>query len=217
MTSATDLAALLCSRLCHDLLSPVAAIGNGFELMADESDPEMRASCLELIENSARSSAAKLQFYRFAYGSPGSLGDSVPLTEMRALIEGLVAETGKVTLDWADAPTEMMRTPVKILLGLAAIGAASLVRGGELTIGAETHDGLSEIAIRASGPRIAFDPIIGRALEGALDDSEVSAHTAPAHLLCLLAAELGGSIQYALTDDALVLGAMLPGTTGMVG
>ena len=52
-----ELASLLCSRLCHDLLSPVGALSNGLELLTDEKDPEMRKRCFELLEQSARISA----------------------------------------------------------------------------------------------------------------------------------------------------------------
>ena len=69
--NATDLASLLCSRLCHDLLSPVGALNNGLELMADEQDPAMRERCLELLNESARASANKLKFFRLAFGAAG--------------------------------------------------------------------------------------------------------------------------------------------------
>ena len=79
MTSELDLAALLCSRLCHDMLSPVGALNNGLELMADEKDPAMRQRCLELMEQSARVSANKLKFFRLAYGAAGGFGEQVPV------------------------------------------------------------------------------------------------------------------------------------------
>ncbi len=53
--SPVDFASLLCSRLCHDLLSPVGALNNGLELLADETDPAMRARCMDLLSESARS------------------------------------------------------------------------------------------------------------------------------------------------------------------
>jgi histidine phosphotransferase ChpT len=65
--------------------------------------------------------------------------------------------------------------------------------------------------VRAEGAKIAFDRDIGRALEGSLSDGELSSRTAPAAMLYHLAASLGGGLQYSLTDDALVLGAVLPG------
>ena len=74
MTSSTDLAALMCSRLCHDMLSPVGALSNGLELLADETDPDMRDKVIELLEQSAKSSAGKLKFFRLAFGAAGATG-----------------------------------------------------------------------------------------------------------------------------------------------
>ena len=75
--NAVELASLLCSRLCHDLLSPVGALNNGIELLADEQDPEMRERCLELLAESARASANKLKFFRLAFGAGGGFGDEI--------------------------------------------------------------------------------------------------------------------------------------------
>jgi len=220
MTSSTDLAALLCSRLCHDLLSPVGAIGNGLELLADETDPEMRRSVMDLLEQSARTSAVKLQFYRFAYGSPAALGETVPVDEPRALLEALLADNGKVTLDWAVEAQELDRAAMKILLVFAALGIAALVRGGTLAVGAEVRPGdaetETEIVVRAGGPRIAFEPAIGRALAGELGEGELSAHTAPAFLVRRLAEEKGGEVQHAVAADALLMGALLPARVAIV-
>lgn len=210
MTSSTDLAALLCSRLCHDMLSPVGALNNGIELLTDEKDPEMRDRCLELLEQSARTSADKLKFFRLAFGSAGGYGDAVPVEEPRALVQALAKGNGRVTLNWTVAESAMAKPAVKVLLNLAAIGLDALPRGGTLDVGAEVRDGAAEIVVRAAGPRIAFDEAIGQALEGTIADDALTTRTAPAHMIRLLAEELGGGLQFALADDALVLGAVLP-------
>src|SRR5690349_7328736 len=85
-----DFAGLLCSRLCHDMLSPVGAMMNGLELLADEDDPDMRARCLELLTESARTSADKLKFFRLAFGQGGGFGEALPAGEVRTALEGLV-------------------------------------------------------------------------------------------------------------------------------
>jgi histidine phosphotransferase ChpT len=210
MTSSLDLAALLCSRLCHDLLSPVGAINNGLELMADEKDPEMRQRCMELLEQSARISADKLKFFRLAFGAAGGFGDLVPTDEPRQLLAALIASNERLQLDWAVAEPKLAKPAVKVLLNLAAIGMDALVRGGTLAVGAETRNGQTEIAIRAAGPRVAFDPVIGQALDGTLDPAELSGRTAPAHMIHLLLSQRGGALQFAHTPEALVLGATLP-------
>ncbi|MEO6298759.1 MAG: histidine phosphotransferase family protein [Paracoccaceae bacterium] len=210
MTSQLDLAALLCSRLCHDLLSPVGALSNGLELLADEEDPEMRRRCFELLEQSSRISTDKLKFFRLAYGAAGGFGDAVPTAEPRSLIEALVAGNNRLALEWGVTDAELPKPAVKVLLNLAAIGIDALIRGGTLSVGAECRDGATEIAVRASGPRLAFDANIGKALDGSLAEDELTGKTAPAHLIRLLSEELGGGVQYALNAEALVMGAVLP-------
>ncbi len=209
-TDSLELASLLCSRLCHDLLSPVGALTNGLELLADERDPEMRQRCFELLEQSAQISADKLKFFRLAFGAAGGFGESVPVDEAKAVTEALVAAAKRVELNWALAADRLPKGAVKVLLNFAQVGLEALVRGGTLDVGAESRDGASEIVVRASGPRIAFDETIGRALEGKLAPGELSSRTAAAHMLSMLAAQAGGGLQYMLSDDALVLGAVLP-------
>lgn len=210
MTDTVDLAALLCSRLCHDLLSPVGAMTNGLELLAEEKDPEMRKRCMELLEQSARTSADKLKFFRLAFGAAGGFGSSVGIEEPKALVNALVAGNERITIQWALGVDALPKAAVKTLLNLAHIGIDALVRGGTLDIGVESRGGASEIVVRASGPKIAFDGDVGRALDGSLPVADLSSRTAPAWMLHELAKQQGGGLQFALSDDALVMGAVLP-------
>ncbi len=205
-----ELASLLCSRLCHDMLSPVGALSNGLELLADEKDPEMRRRCFELLEQSARISTDKLKFFRLAFGAAGGFGDMVPVEEPRALVDALAGNNERIVVNWTLNCTELPKPAVKVLLNLAQIGIEALVRGGTLDIGAEMPGGSSEIAVRAEGPKIAFDPMVGKALEGTLPNSELSSRTAPAQMICDLATNSGGGLQFALSEQALVMGAVLP-------
>ena len=209
-SDAIDLASMLCSRLCHDMLSPVGALSNGLELLAEEKDPEMRQRCFELLEQSARISADKLKFFRLAYGAAGGFGDAVDVSEAKAVVDALAGDAKRVEVNWALSESHLPKPAVKVLLHFAHIGIDSLVRGGTLDIGAEIRDGASEIVVRAAGAKVAFDESIGAALEGNLPRENLSSRTAAAHLLYLLADHAGGGLQYKLTGDALVLGAVLP-------
>ena len=217
MTSPTDLAAMMCSRLCHDMLSPVGALSNGLELLADETDPEMRARCIELLEQSAKISTDKLKFFRLAFGAAGGFGEAVPVEEAQEVVGALAADANRVELNWAIAESSLPKPAVKVLLNLSQIALDALVRGGTLDIGAESREGNIEIVARATGQRIAFDETIGQALQGDLPAHEITSRTAAAHMIALLAEEMGGGLQYALSDDALVLGAVLPEPEGMIG
>lgn len=211
-TSSLELASLLCSRLCHDMLSPVGALSNGLELLADENDPEMRQRCFELLDQSARISTDKLKFFRLAFGAAGGFGEMVPVSEARALVDGLVANNARIVVNWSLSSDSLPKAAIKILLNFALFGIEALPRGGNLDIAAEFRDGGSEIAVRAGGQRIAFDRDIGRALEGTLPAGELSSRTAPAAMINGLAEEYGGQLQFVLAEDALVLGAVLPGS-----
>lgn len=206
-----EFASLLCSRLCHDLLSPVGALNNGIELLADEHDPEMRARCLDLLAESARASANKLKFFRLAFGAAGGFGDEVDTREARAAIEGLFGGDGRIRLGWmVDEPT-MSKAALKVLLNIVLIAGDSLVRGGSLDIGAEKHDGGLDIVVRAEGPRIVLDPELRDVLVGKTGEDEVAPRAAAAWLAQALVQEGNGRLQVSDDQDGMLLiGASLP-------
>ena len=216
-TDALDLAAMMCSRLCHDLLSPVGALSNGLELLVDEKDPEMRQRCFELLEQSAKISTDKLRFFRLAFGAAGGYGDMVKTEEPRQLTQALLGDSGRVKLNWQVGPARLSKPVVKVLLNFAQLGIEALARGGELDIGLEERGGTTEIVVRATGTKIAFDETIGRALEGRLAADELTSRTAAAHMLHLLAEEGDGRLQFHRDEGTLILGAELPLTSELIG
>ena len=182
-----DFASLLCSRLCHDLLSPVGALNNGLELLADETDPAMRERCMELLAESARASANKLKFFRLAFGAAGGFGDQVDAREARSAVEGLFADHKRLQLDWLVEAPALPKPAAKVLLNLAMIAGDALVRGGQLGIGAEENDGTVEIVLRAEGQRLVLDPDIRRTLTDGEAEEGVTPRTAAAYLVNALA------------------------------
>lgn len=204
-----DFASLLCSRLCHDLLSPIGALNNGIELLSDESDPEMRARCLDLLAESARASANKLKFFRLAFGAAGGFAEEVDTREARGAIEGLFGGDGRIQLGWMIEEPTMSKSALKILLNLSLIAGDALVRGGRLDIGAERHDGGTDIVIRAEGTRIVLDPELKRVLNGE-NEGEVAPRAAAAWLVRSLIEEGGGQLQLMDQEEGvLMLGAAL--------
>ncbi|WP_066652366.1 MULTISPECIES: histidine phosphotransferase family protein [Sphingomonas] len=203
--SPVDFASLLCSRLCHDLLSPVGALNNGLELLADETDPEMRARCLELLSESARASANKLKFFRLAFGAAGGFGETIDSREARAAIEGLFGDNHRVKLGWLVEDAVLPKPAIKVLLNLALIAGDALVRGGQLDIGAETRGNMVEIVVRGDGPRIVLDAELRRALEGTSADAVITPRAAAAFLVHALVAENGGTLQVSAPDAEVLL------------
>jgi histidine phosphotransferase ChpT len=204
-TAAIDFASLLCSRLCHDLLSPVGALNNGLELLADEHDPDMRARCLDLLNESARASANKLKFFRLAFGAAGGFGDSVDAREAKVAIEGMFGDGGRIEIGWMVEPATLSKPAIKVLLNLALIAGDALVRGGRLDIGAEQTANGIEMVVRAEGPRLVLDPELRQALEGRTSAEDVTPRAAAAWLASELARQADGSIQVSAPEDPFVM------------
>lgn len=209
--NAVDLASLLCSRLCHDLMSPVGALNNGIELLTDEDDPEMREKCLELLEDSARASANKLKFFRLAFGAAGGFGEDVDTFEAKAALEGVFGAERRIEVGWAVSDDRLPKGAIKLLLNLALLAGDALVRGGRLDVGAESRDDEIELVIRGEGPRILLDPALRETLATGRSGGTVEPRAAGAWLAHSLAADAGGTIR--LSDPAsetLLIGATVP-------
>lgn len=199
--SSVDFAGLLCSRICHDLLSPVGAMNNGLELLADEDDPRAREQVLQLLADSARASADRLKFFRLAFGSGGGFGDAIATSELRGATEGLVRTNSRITLGWMVAAPTLPKNEAKILLNLTMIAVEALVRGGTLDVGAEGP----EIVVRAEGPRIVLDKEVKAVLAGEADPAAVSSRTSPAWLIRRLAEEAHGTIGVADQEEGVLI------------
>ena len=208
--NAVDLASLLCSRLCHDLMSPVGALSNGIELLTDEDDPEMKEKCLELLADSARTTANKLKFFRLAFGAAGGFGDEIDTGEAETVLRGLFGAEKRIELGWAVSDNKLPKGAVKLLLNLGMIAGDALVRGGRLDVGAETSGATIELVIRAEGPRVIIDPLLRDTLTRGTGNGPVEPRAAGAWLAHALAAEGGGTIRLSdPADELLVIGATI--------
>lgn len=199
--TAINLASLLCSRLCHDLLSPVSAMNNGIELLADEHDPEMRARCIDLLSESAKVSASKLKFFRLAFGQGGGFSESVDTEEIREAIAGLFGFDHRIQLGWMVDDPVMEKQAVRILLNLSLIASDALVRGGNLDIGAEGN----EIVIRAEGRRLVFDEQIEATLLGKTPQDQLTPRLVAAWLIYTLIKERNGDLQIVRPESNVLL------------
>jgi histidine phosphotransferase ChpT len=174
---ALDLAALLCSRVCHDLISPVGAIVNGIEVMEEDKDEETKTFALDLIKKSAYQASAKLQFCRLAFGAAGSAGAQIDLGDAEKAARGLL-EDNKTALVW-NLPRQLLaKNRVKLLLNMLMIAAGTVSRGGTLTV--EPVSGGEETAgfvVTASGLNAKLSPATAELLAGS------PAHAVDAHAI----------------------------------
>ena len=130
---ALDLAALLCSRVCHDLISPVGAIVNGLEVLEEDKDEETKKFALDLIKKSASTASAKLQFCRIAFGAAGSAGAQIDIGDAEKVARGFL-EDDKTKIAWNLPRLLLPKNRVKLLLNMLLIAGQAIPRGGQLTV-----------------------------------------------------------------------------------
>lgn len=205
-----EFASALASRLCHDLLSPVGAFANGLELLGDEQDADMRGRCTELLEQSAEASVAKLKFFRLAFGLAGGFGETIPSTELRSALQGLIGDR-PTRLGWMIEAEALPKPAAKLLLNLALIFTDALVRGGELLVGYEQQDeGMVEIVIHAQANRILLDGEVEKILAEGEAAADLSPRTAPAVMVQAITRTHDGQVMLARESAmSLIVGATL--------
>jgi len=128
-----ELAALISSKICHDVIGPVGAIYNGLEILDEDDDAEAKNYALDVIRNVTEQASARLQFARFAFGAAGSAGAQIELGTAEQISRGLVGN-GKHKLVWRGMPGQMAKDKVKLLLNLVASAITALPRGGEIQV-----------------------------------------------------------------------------------
>ncbi len=183
---ALDLAALLCSRVCHDVISPVGAIVNGLEVLEEEKDAEMRAFAVDLIKKSAKTASARLQFCRLAFGAAGSAGASIDTGDAEQVTRGLLADD-RTKIEWNAMRVLMPKNKVKLILNLCLIAAASIPRGGLITVTITGDGDTTAVEIVSKGPNMRLAHGIPALLAGEPENGSVDAHGIQAYYAGLVA------------------------------
>ena len=195
-----DLAALLCSRVCHDVISPVGAIANGLELMDDpETDAEMKATALDMVRSSAKTATAKLKFCRIAFGAAGSAGAQIDMSEAGEVAKAFVGEE-KVKLDWLAPRENRPKQEVKLLLNMLLVALTGIPRGGVVTVSAEGKT----LAVKAQGERAKINEGLAAALDGTADLATMDARLVQPYYARMLAEAAGLKLTMAMENENTV-------------
>src|SRR3954463_1877140 len=187
-----DLAALLCSRVCHDLISPVGAVVNGIEVMEDDADEQTKQFAIELIKKSATTASARLQFCRLAFGAAGSAGAAIDTGDAEGVARGML-EDDKTKLTWKLPRVLLPKNRVKLLLNLLVLAGGTIPRGGSLTIEPIGEGDTMGFKITSSGLNSRIPQAVPALVAGEADNP-VDAHAIQPFYTGLLARTCGMSI-----------------------
>lgn len=198
-----DLAALLCSRVCHDVISPVGAIVNGLEVLEDDNDASMRDFALDLIRKSAKQASARLQFARLAFGAAGSAGASIDLADARRVVAGMFQDD-KVALSWSAPQALFPKNRVKLLLNLVPIANAAIPRGGALTVEVTGDAEACAFRLVAKGTNARIPPHV-EALIAGTPEAPVDAHGIQPFYAGMVARSAGMTVDLSISGDEVTI------------
>jgi histidine phosphotransferase ChpT len=202
---ALELAALLCSRVCHDLISPVGAIVNGLEVLDDDPKPEDREFALDLIRKSAKTASARLQFCRLAFGAAGSAGAQIDLGDAQTMARGHLEDT-KTTITWNLPRVLLAKNRVKLLLNMMVIAQQTIPRGGMLTVDPIGEGDALGFRVAAAGLNARLPQNIADLLSAGATPA-VDAHAVQPYYTRLLAQSCGMTVRLAPEGEAMVVSA----------
>lgn len=201
--SALDLAALVASRVCHDIISPVGAITSGLEVLDEEGNEDMREFAMDLIRSSSRRASAKLQFARIAFGAAGSAGSAIDLGDAQKVAEGFM-ENEKANLEW-DVPRLLMaKNKVKLLLNLILMANQCVPRGGLVAVKMEGTEESPTFTLRATGDYAKIPAVLSEILSGNPIE-QIDAHSVQPAYALLLADDAAMNLHIVKQDEAVLI------------
>lgn len=204
----SDLAALMCARICHDLISPVGALGSAIEVLNDPANADMHEDAMDLVRLSATQASAKLQFLRLAFGAGTSAPGQIGKTNIMELVEGVYGG-GKVEINWGSFLDELGKVQARLVLNMVMMAMPTIPRGGVLHLSAEHQDGLTLKAV-ATGTRARLDPVVTRTLAGQAPEDGFDGRSIQPFYSGLIVRELQGKITAVLEDETVTITATLP-------
>ncbi len=200
---ALDLAALLCSRVCHDIISPVGAINNGLEVLEEENSEEMREFASELIKRSAHQASAKLQFARLAFGAAGSAGAEIDLGDAQKVATGYM-EGEKAEFSWEAPRVLMPKNLVKLLLNLILLANAAVPRGGTIHVNVPSAEP-ARFLLRSQGPSARVPAAFEKLVPGDIAGETIDAQLVQAYYTGALARACGMAVSARLDGVDVVI------------
>src|ERR1700730_15834124 len=199
-----DLAALLCSRVCHDLISPVGAVVNGIEVMEDDADAQTKAFAVELIKKSANTASKRLQFCRIAFGAAGSAGASIDTGDAEGVARGMM-EDAKLKVTWSLPRVLLPKNRVKLLLNMLLLASGTIPRGGNLAIEAIGAGDTMGFKIISTGMNARIAPAVPALIAGDNGGNPIDAHAIQPFYTGLLARTCGMTVALAPDGEAIAL------------
>lgn len=207
--TASNLAALMCARICHDLVSPVGALGAALEVLGDESNADMHEDAMDLVKSSARQASHKLKYLRLAFGAGSSSPGVLSVGQLKEFVNDMYGE-GKADIVWESEVEGVEKTHGRLLLNMVMIALQSIPRGGELAINLQQKSDASLFNLTATGPKARLYAEFERSLSGKAPEDGFDGRTIQPFYTGMLTREMGGRIDSSIDGEKVTFTAFVP-------
>lgn len=206
---ATDLASLISSRICHDLISPIGALNTAIEVLDDTESKEMHEDALKLIKLAASEASAKLSYLRIALGTNSTSKGVMNLDELKLITENMF-NTEKFSFNWDVSEIKLEKSIARILLNILMLAIQSIPRGGKVTIKIEEKSDKLKLVTSANGIKSRLDKQTEDAFKGILPSEEIDGRVIQSFFTGILIDNLNGRIEAFKTDGNVIFNVTIP-------
>lgn len=204
----SGLAALLCARICHDIINPVGALGTAINLLEDDDNADMHDDAIDLIKVSTKEAWARLDFMRMALGAAGSAPATIACHELQRLTTSMF-DDAKASLDWAVEAEGLDKTPGRLLLNMCMMGFQAAPFGGEVNVQATEQGGQARLRVSAIGERVRLEEDVIRGLAGKAPENGFEGRNVQPFYAGLMAREAGGRLEARAEDGRVEFTALV--------
>ncbi len=198
-----ELAGQLCSKVCHDVISPIGAIINGLEVLDDYTDEEMRSFAMDLIRKSAARASASVLFARLAFGAVGSAGLELSLAEIYDVAAGFIV-SDKVTLDWKAPLGSVTKDVGRLILNVTLLTHNMIPRGGAIAVIIREPLDKLNILFEARGAAARIPEEYAALISGDVTLSDIDARSIQPYFTGLLARNVGAELSFLPSEECVV-------------
>lgn len=202
MIEPSRLAAYIASRICHDLISPVASVNSALELLQEPGDSDMKAEAQNLLVNGASAAASRIQLLRYAFGSAGLSDSGADRHEVKQIVESFM-ESHKPSVEWDIQADHFSYAHARVLMNLVIMAVAAVPRGGVVTLRVHNAgNGLTVTAI-AKGPRAKLTEFTRATIDGGTPEEGWSARTIQPLFAKMVIDDLGGKLSATEAEETI--------------
>ncbi len=202
----TRLAALIASRICHDLVSPVSSVTHALDMLDEPGDEDMKVQARNLLSEGAEKTVERIKFLRYALGSVGLNAGIANVHEVKEITQDYV-RAFKPSVEWDIQHEALTVSQARLMMNLVMMAVETLPRSGVVSIVVKQSDNTVGVTLTCKGDRAKLKEDNAKALMGVEPADGWKSENIQPYFARLICAGMGGEVSVKQGDGFVVLAA----------